>query len=83
MEMSISTLLANKSENNLVKGPAYHLNFLVMALLVLMCSFLGLPFATGSLPHSPQFIRALSDVEEITVVGLALFTTLFCSPNTS
>jgi|AntAceMinimDraft_5_1070358.scaffolds.fasta_scaffold34958_1 sodium borate transporter 11 len=69
VEMSISSLLVNKTENKLIKGPAYHLNFLVMALLVLVFSFLGLPFATGSLPHSPQFVRALSDVEEISVAG--------------
>ena len=69
VEMSISSLLANKGENKLHKGPAFHLNFLVMALLVLVFSFFGLPFMTGSLPHSPQFIRALSDVEEISVAG--------------
>ena len=69
VEMNISSLLANKPENNLAKGPAYHLNFLVMALVTLGFSFFGLPPMTGSLPHSPQFIRALSDVEEITVGG--------------
>ena len=69
VEMNISSLLANKPENNLAKGPAYHLNFLVMSLVTLGFSFFGLPPMTGSLPHSPQFIRALSDVEEITVGG--------------
>ena len=69
VEMNVSSLLANKPENNLTKGPAYHLNFLVMALTQLVFSFFGLPPMTGSLPHSPQFIRALSDVEEITVGG--------------
>ena len=81
VEMSISSLLANKMENNLAKGPAYHQNFLVMALLVLVSSFLGLPFATGSLPHSPQFIRALSDVEEITVGGQTKTRVLFVREN--
>jgi hypothetical protein len=69
VEMNISSLLANKAENNLIKGAAYHQNFLVMALITLAFSFFGLPPMTGSLPHSPQFIRALSDVEEITVGG--------------
>jgi hypothetical protein len=40
-----------------------------MALITLVFALFGLPPMTGSLPHSPQFIRALSDVEEITVGG--------------
>ena len=106
------SLLANKPENNLKRGPAYHQNFLVLAGLVFVSAFLGIPYTTvrrcrltlirptlkasgtkrlnlehekvlsnyafnfnvrwyttGSLPHSPQFIRALSDIEEITVGG--------------
>jgi solute carrier family 4 (anion exchanger), member 1 len=69
VEMNISSLLANKPENKLIKGPAHHQNFLVMALITLVFALFGLPPMTGSLPHSPQFIRALSDVEEITVGG--------------
>jgi hypothetical protein len=69
VEMNISSLLANKPENKLIKGPTHHQNFLVMALITLVFALFGLPPMTGSLPHSPQFIRALSDVEEITVGG--------------
>lgn len=33
-----------------------------MALLVVVCSILGLPWAHGALPQSPMHVRALAEV---------------------
>jgi len=69
VDMNVATLLCNAPTLNMRKGAAYHLNFAVLAILVLITTLLGLPPPTGSLPHSPQYVRALSDVEEYTVDG--------------
>ena len=69
IDMNVATLLCNTPELKLRKGAAYHYNFAVLSILVLITSCLGLPPPTGSLPHSPQYVLALSDVEEYTVDG--------------
>ena len=69
VDMNVATLLCNAPEKNMRKGAAYHLNFAVLAILVFITSLLGLPPPTGSLPHSPQYVLALSDVEEFVVDG--------------
>ena len=48
----------------LKKGPAYHLDLLVVALLNGLLSLLGLPWVHAAIPHSPLHVRALADVEE-------------------
>ena len=42
------------------RGRYQHSAFLVLAILNLVGPLMGLPFLTGSLPHSPQFVRALT-----------------------
>ena len=42
------------------KGHYYHSSFLAMGLFNGLGPLCGLPFVTGSLPHSPQFVRALT-----------------------
>jgi hypothetical protein len=69
VDMNVATLLCNTPRLKMRKGAAYHYNFAVLAILVFITSMLGLPPPTGSLPHSPQYVLALSDVEEYTVDG--------------
>ena len=69
VDMNVATLLCNTPDMKMRKGAAYHYNFAVLAFLVLITSLLGLPPPTGSLPHSPQYVLALSDVEEYVVDG--------------
>lgn len=49
---------------SLKKGPAYHFDLLVLAIINLMLSIMGLPWVHGALPHSPMHVRALADVEQ-------------------
>ena len=60
MDQNISSLLCQLPEYNLQHGHYYHLSFLWMGLFNAVGPAFGLPFVTGSLPHSPQFVRALS-----------------------
>jgi len=69
IDANVAALLCNKEEAKLRKGVAYHYDFALLSVLLFFCSIFGLPFATPSLPHSPQYVRALSEVEEITKNG--------------
>lgn len=48
----------------LKKGPAYHWDLFVVALVTAFLSVFGLPWMHATLPHSPLHVRGLADVEE-------------------
>ena len=50
--------------NRLKKGPAYHWDLFVVALVTAFLSIFGLPWMHATLPHSPLHVRGLADVEE-------------------
>ena len=48
----------------LKKGDYYHSSMLVTGVCNLLLPSFGLPFVTASLPHSPQFTKALTDYDK-------------------
>jgi len=53
------------------KGPAYHWDLMIIAILNGVLAFFGLPLLHGAppllhgaLPHSPLHVRAMADVED-------------------
>ena len=50
----------------LEKGNYYHSSFLWVGIFNMFLPMFGLPFVTASLPHSPQFVRALKIVDKST-----------------
>ena len=46
------------------KGPAYHWDLMIVAILNGVLAFFGLPLLHGALPHSPLHVRAMADVED-------------------
>ena len=56
MDQNISSLLCQLPEYNLQHGHYYHLSFLWMGVFNAVGPLFGLPFVTGSLPHSPQVV---------------------------
>eukprot|EP01063_Lacrimia_lanifica_P028716 TRINITY_DN4241_c0_g3_i1.p1 TRINITY_DN4241_c0_g3~~TRINITY_DN4241_c0_g3_i1.p1 ORF type:complete len:571 (+),score=203.23 TRINITY_DN4241_c0_g3_i1:61-1773(+) len=60
MDQNVSSLYTQLPEMQLVKGSYYHSSFLCMGVFNIVGPLFGLPFVTGSLPHSPQFVKALS-----------------------
>lgn len=50
--------------DRLKKGPAYHWDLFVVALVTAFLSVFGLPWMHATLPHSPLHVRGLADVEE-------------------
>ena len=56
-----SCILGQKEELGIKKGEYYHSSFFLIGVFNLIFPLFGLPFVTASLPHSPQFVKALSD----------------------
>ena len=46
------------------KGPAYHWDLMIVAIVNGVLAFFGLPLLHGALPHSPLHVRAMADVED-------------------
>jgi len=59
-----SCILGQKKELGLQKGEYYHSSMLVTGIFNAVLPSFGLPFVTASLPHSPQFTKALTDYDK-------------------
>lgn len=59
-----SCILGQKPELGLKKGQYYHSSMLITGICNLILPSFGLPFVTASLPHSPQFTKALTDYDK-------------------
>lgn len=64
IDQNVSSMLVNKIENKLRKGPGYYLDLVVVSVIIIVQSILGLPWTHAALPHSPLHARQLADVEE-------------------
>ncbi|XP_045124359.1 sodium bicarbonate transporter-like protein 11 isoform X2 [Portunus trituberculatus] len=64
MDQNIGSAMVNNPCNKLKKGPAYHLDLLVVAFMNGFLSIFCLPWMHACLPHSPLHVRSLADVEE-------------------
>lgn len=69
LDQNISSILVNRGENKLRKGPGYYIDLVVVAVIVVVQSLLGLPWTHAALPHSPLHARQLADVEEYEAHG--------------
>ena len=65
LDQNITSRLINKSENGLKKRPGYHLDMFVLALLVLICSMLGLPWMCAATVRSINHLVALTTTKQV------------------
>eukprot|EP00931_Biecheleriopsis_adriatica_P056713 TRINITY_DN33622_c0_g1_i1.p1 TRINITY_DN33622_c0_g1~~TRINITY_DN33622_c0_g1_i1.p1 ORF type:complete len:557 (-),score=106.42 TRINITY_DN33622_c0_g1_i1:89-1759(-) len=63
LDQNISSALCQAPDMRLRKGTYFHSSFGFMGALNFLGPLVGLPFVTGSLPHSPQFVTALTDYD--------------------
>ncbi len=63
LDQNITTRLVNQADNKLRKGAAYHLDFLVISLLIAFNSFFGLPWLVAATVRSLNHVRALATYE--------------------
>ena len=59
-DQNISILFSQRTPGGLGRGRFVHSSFVALGILNGLGPWAGLPFLTGSLPHSPQFVRALT-----------------------
>jgi len=64
MDQNITSAMVNNPCNKLKKGPAYHWDLFVVAVVTAFLSIFGFPWIHACLPHSPLHVRSLADVEE-------------------
>lgn len=63
LDQNITTRLVNSPDNRLRKGPGYHLDLLVVGLIVLAASFFALPWIVAATVHSLNHVRSLADLQ--------------------
>ena len=61
---NISSKLAQQKEYHLKKPPAYHYDFLLLAVMTVLCGLLGLPPANGAIPQSPMHTKSLASLKK-------------------
>ena len=64
LDQNITTRLVNSPDNQLRKGPGYHLDLLVVGVLVLISSLFALPWIVAATVHSLNHVRSLADVRQ-------------------
>uniref|UniRef100_A0A7E4VER9 Anion exchange protein n=1 Tax=Panagrellus redivivus TaxID=6233 RepID=A0A7E4VER9_PANRE len=69
MDQQITAVIVNRKDNLLRKGYGYHLDLFVIAILVITCSLLGLPFYVAATVLSVMHIDALKLQSECAAPG--------------
>ncbi|GIY11252.1 sodium-driven chloride bicarbonate exchanger [Caerostris darwini] len=59
MDQQITTVIVNKKENKLKKGFGYHLDLFILAILIAICSILGLPWFVAATVLSITHVNSL------------------------
>eukprot|EP01028_Stygiella_incarcerata_P006795 TRINITY_DN2769_c3_g1_i1.p1 TRINITY_DN2769_c3_g1~~TRINITY_DN2769_c3_g1_i1.p1 ORF type:complete len:916 (-),score=249.49 TRINITY_DN2769_c3_g1_i1:162-2804(-) len=65
LDQNITARIVNRTDHKLKKGPGYHLDMLVLGILVFVCSLFGLPWLVAATVNSLVQVTSLATVEEI------------------
>nr|XP_061789089.1 sodium bicarbonate cotransporter 3-like [Nerophis lumbriciformis] len=94
MDQQITAVIVNRKENKLKKGCGYHLDLLVVALMMAVCSIMGLPWFVAATVLSITHVNSLKvesasavpgerpkflGVREQRVTGFMIFLLMGCS----
>mmetsp|Transcript_16326 Transcript_16326/g.33115 ORF Transcript_16326/g.33115 Transcript_16326/m.33115 type:complete len:576 (-) Transcript_16326:245-1972(-) len=60
---NVSSLLAQSKEFKLKKGSAYHWDFFIIGINILITGLLGIPPVNGLIPQAPLHTKSLAEVE--------------------
>ncbi|KAL1916697.1 uncharacterized protein VTP21DRAFT_5401 [Calcarisporiella thermophila] len=66
---NVSSLLSQRPEFKLKKGPAFHYDFLILGICTLIAGLIGLPAPNGLIPQAPLHVQALSRMERDPLTG--------------
>lgn len=59
LDQQISAVIVNRKDHKLKKGHGYHLDLFVLSFLIILCSFLGLPWFLAATVRSITHVKAL------------------------
>ncbi|KRZ13413.1 Electrogenic sodium bicarbonate cotransporter 1 [Trichinella zimbabwensis] len=78
MDQQITAVIINRKENKLKKGYGYHLDLLVISVLMLICGLFGLPFFVASTVLSIGHVQKqrVSSFLAHLLIGISLFLTM-------
>ena len=69
MDQQITAVIVNRKEFQLKKGGGYHLDLLVLALIITVCSIFGLPWFVAATVLSINHIQSLTKESECSAPG--------------
>ncbi|XP_033728652.1 sodium bicarbonate cotransporter 3-like isoform X2 [Pecten maximus] len=69
MDQQITAVIVNRKENKLKKGKGYHLDLFIVAVLIMICSLLGLPWFVAATVLSINHVMSLKQESECTAPG--------------
>ncbi|CDW55899.1 anion exchange protein [Trichuris trichiura] len=69
MDQNITSVIINRPENKLQKHFGYHLDLMVIAILIAICSFMGIPFYVAATVISLMHADSLRIISETTAPG--------------
>lgn len=69
MDQQITAVIVNRKEHKLYKGCGYHLDLLIVAVLITICSIFGLPWFVAATVLSINHVRSLTRESECSAPG--------------
>ncbi|XP_067685611.1 sodium-driven chloride bicarbonate exchanger-like isoform X2 [Haliotis asinina] len=69
MDQQITAVIVNRKENKLVKGHGYHLDLLLVACLIIINSFMGLPWFVAATVLSINHVNSLKKESQCSAPG--------------
>jgi len=69
MDQQITTVIVNRKENKLTKGCGYHLDLLIVAIALMICSFCGLPWFVAATVLSITHVNSLKKFDAAAAPG--------------
>jgi len=69
MDQQITAVIVNRKEHKLIKGGGYHLDLLIVALCIGLCSVFGLPWFVAATVLSINHVRSLTRESESSAPG--------------
>ena len=69
MDQQITAVIVNRKEHKLKKGGGYHLDLLILAFIVIICSVFGLPWFVAATVLSINHIQSLTKETESSAPG--------------
>lgn len=69
LDQQITAVIVNRRENQLKKGAGYHLDLFIVAIMIIICSFMGLPWFVAATVLSITHVNSLKQESESSAPG--------------